>query len=372
MKRCIHFGSTEKFVSVIRDIKHKTSYLGLDKDGNVQYKSSYEMPIVTAIGTEKIHGTNAGVSYSRPDGLWAQSKSNIITPESDNMGCAKAVHENLEAWENTIGVLAAEYNINLSDSIITVYFEWSGGNIQKKSALTGLDKRAMIFQYFKVSPIEPIINKEGQEEKAYWLPTSYENDMMGNGPNDTEWVDYQSANIFNIMSFPYVEVQVDFSRPDLAQNEMIKLMEENEMNSPVGQKFGIQDNILEGHYYTFMLDGRLYRWKVKGEKHTSTKVKTLKPVDSVKEQAKIDFATYACSAGRLEQMYKEIQDTKDEGQVVTMRDFGIFLGKVNQDIHKEEQDELEKAGLSMKEVGGKVKEIIMPWYNEQLMNEASA
>ena len=45
----------------------------------------------------------------------------------------------------------------LNKNIITVYYEWCGGSIQKNSALTGFDKKAFIFQHFKISPIEQVL-----------------------------------------------------------------------------------------------------------------------------------------------------------------------------------------------------------------------
>lgn len=67
---------------------------------------------------------------------------------------------------NIIQDLAKENNINLDTDIITIYGEWAGGKIQKNSALTNCEKVAM-FEYFKVSPIEP--NEDIQLNGLEWI-----------------------------------------------------------------------------------------------------------------------------------------------------------------------------------------------------------
>jgi hypothetical protein len=43
-------------------------------------------------------------------------------------------------------------------------------------------------------------------------------------------------NIWFVDQFPTTSLVIDFNRPDLAQNEIVKLLEENENNSPVGKQ----------------------------------------------------------------------------------------------------------------------------------------
>ena len=63
----------------------------------------------------------------------------------DNAGCAFSAWTNKQAWMSVINTLANEHNIDLTVNIISVYYEWAGGNIQKLSALSGVDKSAVIF-----------------------------------------------------------------------------------------------------------------------------------------------------------------------------------------------------------------------------------
>jgi len=175
MKRLIKFPSIDQFRTVVKNVKWSAQYVGYDEEIKEQvFDLCAKMPVINAIASEKIHGTNGSVCYSLPDGLWVQSKENIIIPEKDNAGCAFHAMQNFEPWMEIITILAEEYNIDLWKNIITVYFEWCGSGIMKNTAVQGLDKMAMIFRYFKVSPIEPVIADDGQEKSAYWLETCYE------------------------------------------------------------------------------------------------------------------------------------------------------------------------------------------------------
>jgi hypothetical protein len=249
----------------IEEYKQQNEYWDLEIDDNHNF---YVNDIL-------VHNSNASVCYSEPDGCWVQSRKNIITPEKDNAACAFSVMSNEDAWMDIINTLANEYSINLDKHIISVFFEWSGGNIQKNSALTGLDKRAMIFQYFKVSPIEPILKNDGTEDSAYWLPSCISNphiNEQGIGVDGKKYISNDEKNIYNIMNFPHEVFTIDFERPDLAQNELIKKVEEIEKSSKVGQAFGINSNIGEGFVLQAMTEKNgLLRFKVKGNLHNTGK-----------------------------------------------------------------------------------------------------
>jgi hypothetical protein len=153
----------------------------------------------------------------------------------------------------------------------------------------------------------------------------------------------------------------------MSQNEMIRLVEEDiEPNSPVGKGFGKEGNVGEGIVVTFWFKDELYRFKVKGEKHSNSKVKTLKPVDEEKENAKIEFANYATPAWRLEQMWQNIYGIENEKSTPNVKDTGIFLKALMGDIVKEEIDVLAERGLEPKDIAGYVNAIGRKWFNEQL------
>jgi len=349
MKRFITFGSIGQFRNIVKDIGFSAQYVGMDEEENEAiFDKTATLPTIKAIGTEKIHGTNAGVCFSNSDGFWVQSRKNIISEELDNADCALVVNRNKEIWMEIISALALHYKIDLDKEIISVYFEWSGGNIQKKSALSGLDKRAMIFQYFKVSPLEPQLNSAGEEISARWLETK-----------TSDYVDHVESNIFNIMNFPKIELTIDFNRPAEAQNKMIELVESLEKNSKVGQAFGIEENVGEGYVFTLEFKENIHRFKVKGEAHAkgSGRVKVLSPADEELENRKIEFVNnIACKEFRLEQMYNEVFDTLNggEGDIKRMSD---YLRAVVNDVLKEELDLMEEQELTPKMVNGMISKV---------------
>lgn len=352
MKRMIKYPSIEQFRNVVATIQRTAQFVRYDTETNtVITNPAAKLPVITATATEKIHGTHAAVCYSVPDGFWVQSRENIITPEQDNASCAFYAEANREQWIDIIKNLAAEYDIDLNTKIVTVYYEWCGGSIQKKSAVTGLDKLAIIFRHFKVSPIEP-----SENERAIWLETK-----IGD-----RWVDDQSVRIFNISNFPTYEIEIDFNQPLLSQNKMIDLVEKViEPNSPVGVQFGMDSNIGEGIVVSFHYKDGMQQFKVKGAAHSNTKVKTLKRVDDVKLQRIQDIAQQCCPAWRLEQMFAQVKDSLN-GVTPTNANIGAFIKAVNADVLKEDSDIIIDAGLEPKQVFPVVANIARQWYCEEL------
>lgn len=352
MKRMIKYPSIEQFRNIISNVQCAARFVRYDDETEqVITNPGAKMPIVTAIATEKIHGTNGSVCYSKPDGFWVQSRENIITPQQDNVACAFHAYNIQSEWVNIIQRLADEYNIDLNTKIITVYFEFAGGNIQKKSAVSGLDKMAIIFRHFKVSPLEP-----SEDEPAVWFETK-----IGDS-----WIDNQAVRIFNINKFPTYEIEIDFEQPLLSQNKMIELVEKViEPHSPVGTEFGIESNIGEGIVVSFEYKNQMYQFKVKGSAHSNSKVKTLKPVDDAKIQRIQDIAQQVCPAWRLEQMFDQLKNSLN-GEIPNNTNIGDFIKAVNQDILKEESDIIAAAGLEPKELFPVIARIARQWYAEEL------
>lgn len=295
-----------------------------------------------------VHNSNLGICYNKELGFWVQSKNNIITPNKDNAGSAFAAEQNKIVWIDLIELLAYWYNIDLDDYIISIFAEWCGEGVQKNTAVEGLSKRAIIFQHFAVT------NKDDNADKR-WFETRVKDN----------WIQAPDYNIFNIMNFPIYQIEVDFENPQLSQNEMIKITEDIESNSPVGEQFGIQGNIAEGIVWSFMYNGQLYRWKVKGEKHSKSKVKKLKKVDNEKIQKIIDVANQVTPAWRLEQFFDLVNDTLNGG-IPSIKNLGNFIKEINKDIIKEESDIIAEAGLEPKDVFKYTGKICANWYKDYL------
>lgn len=370
MKRHISFGSIEQFRNVVTSVTHRARYVGKDENGDAIYDKHVKLPTITVTGSEKIHGSNAAVCYSHLDGFWVQSRENIITPYNDNYGCAEWAENNKVLWMRIIMALGLFHEIDLNTHIISVYFEWCGGSIQKNSAVTGLDKRAMIFQHFKVSPVEQSVMNDpnSEDEAAYWRETIYSVTL---DDNHIFPVNIPDSNIFNILNFQTYMFEIDFEHPKLSQNALVEKVAEIEANSPVGQAMGVDGNVGEGIVCTFMYKDKLFRFKCKGEKHSTSKVKTTKPVDEDKERAKIEFANYACPAWRLEQAWdKTFKRGTNEEVVPNVNGTGDFLRAVIADVMKEEQDVMQEKGIDPKECNGMISKVARTWFMEQLDKEA--
>jgi len=331
MKRFIEYNSIKQYRDVVRSVTSKAQFVGVTP------------PLIHMTGTEKIHGTNAAVCFGGGE-FWVQSRKNIITPEKDNAGCAFAAYQNKEAWEWIILYLATLHNIDLRINIISVYFEWCGGNIQKNSAVSGLDKRAIIFKHFKVSPLEG---------DAYWL--------------DTCNIDYTERGIYNIANFPTVAIDIDFSSPKMSQNQMVEMVTELESNSRVGQQFGIDGNTGEGYVFAFDYEGDTHKFKVKGKKHAGkSKVKVLKPVN---EHLVTFVEDIGCTVSRLEQAWQETFGIENERMEPTIKEMGTFLRFVFNDIIKEESDIMTELGLEPKSIGSTVSGVARVWFQNKLNEE---
>ena len=354
MKRFISFGSIAQFRNILTNIQHQARYVGVDGTGEPIYNHD-KLPTLVGLATEKIHGTNAAVCYNHPDGFWVQSRKNIITAEQDNAGCAAHQLQYETEWKALIIELAKTHGVNLETHTVSVYFEWAGGSIQKNTAVSGLDKQGFIFQHFKVSATEPAIDSDGNAESAEWFETKNESG---------EWLGMADAKIHNIMNFPTREFTIDFDSTAKANNDLIAYVTEViEPNSLVGQQLGVKENIGEGIVVTLEYKGSIHKFKVKGEKHSSSKVKTLKAVDEVKENAKREFANYACPAWRLEQMWDE---TFPEGVEPEITEMGTFLRAVMADIRKEESDILQEKALTPKDVNAMISKLAKQWFMERL------
>jgi len=373
MKRHIGFGSIGQLRQAITTVSQRARYTGKDENDEPIYDKHIKLPTLTFTASEKIHGSNASVCFSNADGFWVQSRENIITLEKDNFGCAAWCEGNKDAWMNLIDIFATEYNVDLDNNIISIFFEWCGGGIQKKSAVSSLDKRAIMFQHFKVSPLvrTETPDPNAPDPNAYWLETALNTDKTA-GPNG-EAIHFadNEANIFNIMLFPHYEFEIDFEQPKMCQNKMVEQVIEIETNSPVGKKFGVDGNVGEGVVCTAMFKDKLIRFKIKGEKHSASKVKTLKPVDEAKEQIKIDFVNeFACTASRLEQAWDKTfaVGATDEIKPVVEKT-GDFLRNVITDVMKEESDIMEERGID-KSINGTISKVARGWFMEQLDKEA--
>ena len=366
-KRFISYGKIEKFYDFYNSIKRQATFVGFDEDtGEAIYNSDVILPSIIAFGTEKIHGTNASVCYSEAadHGFWVQSRKNIITPESDNAGTAAAAYNLKDVWIDIIKKLAEFHYIDLSQKIVTIYYEWCGMGIQKNTCVDGLSKRAIIFQHFKVSPIVPqSLMGDPNQETAVWYETAINVRRIKHCVSSIE------HDIYNTADFLVKSLTIDLNMPQLATSQMIELTSDIETNSAIAKAFDKPENIGEGYVWTYLAGTVLKRWKVKGEKHVGkSRVKTKSPKhkDPAKEIAIIEFANYAASEGRMQQGWQEVFGINNEKNEPNRSFTGAFLKFMFQDILSEESTKLKELGLIPKDVNPRISKMSRLWFFERV------
>lgn len=355
MKKLIKFPSIEQFRTVVANINRRYNFIGLDENGDAIYDYTLPKPTITFKGTTKLHGTNFGISRNNISGMWAQSRENIITPEKDNAGAAWFAQANKEVFQRMFEEISEKENVDLDTNTITIYSEWAGNGIQKGVAVNGIPKSMFIFGV-KVSPFasvdENVDNGDinNKAPKAYWVDYSY--------------LKAPESKIYNIDDFGTFEIDIDFNRPDLAQNKIIEMTMEVEKECPVGKAFGIS-GIGEGCVLSADVNGDVYRFKSKGERHAGkSKVKTLNKVDDEKINKTLELAEKVTPTWRLAQMLETSCNFMNGGTLDRSK-LGEFIKLVIADIIKEDIDLLVEAGLEPKDIGKYVSDIARRYFFDQ-------
>jgi len=331
MKKMIKFPSIEQFRTVVSNVNRHFNFVGLDENGEAIYDPTLPKPTITFKGTVKIHGTNAAVSYNAKE-LWAQSRENIITPEKDNAGFAFFVESNKEAFYELFAQVM-DKTIPWPDpykNTITIYGEWAGGNIQKGVGVCNLPKSFFIFGV-KITP-HTETEEELKANPAYWVDYTY--------------LRAPEHNIYNIDDYPTYSIDIDFNMPQLVQNQLSELTVKVEEECPVAKAFGYS-GIGEGIVWTAEFKGNVHRFKVKGEKHSSSKVKTLAAVDVEKLNSIKEFVDYAVSESRFNQALENIFPNNEP---IDVKKMGDVIRWVVNDVIKEEMDTLVENQLEPKEI----------------------
>jgi hypothetical protein len=349
MKKMIKFPSIEQFRTVVSNVNRQYNFVGLDENGDAIYDPNLPKPVLTFKGTVKLHGTNAGVSYNSKDGLWAQSRENIITPEKDNAGFAFYVESHKDIFNGLMLHIAENEDINRNHNTISIYGEWCGGNIQKGVGISNLPKSFFIFGV-KITP-HTETEEELKANPAYWVDSTY--------------LRAPEVKIYNIDDYPTYSIEIDFNMPQLIQNELSELTIAVEEECPVAKAFGFS-GIGEGIVWSCEFQNVVHRFKCKGELHAGkSKVTTLKPVDDEKLNKIINVVNQVTPTWRLEQMLSETFDLINGGEI-DIKQLGSYIKAVINDIIKEETLLLSENGLEPKDIGKYVSETSRQYFFQRL------
>jgi hypothetical protein len=315
------YHSINQFRDVVKSVQRQADFKGLDDENNAIYENSVK-PIIKFKGTVKVHGTNAGITYSPVEGILGQKRNSLLSADNlaSHFGFNQFVQvEKSEYFTKVMSQLWEEHCEG--DEQMVIFGEWAGSNIQKGVAVAELEKA---FYFFDAG----VVDQEGNIKwiQGITLP--------------------EESKVYNILDFETFEIEIDFNKPELSVDKLIDITTKVEDECPVGKYFGVQ-GIGEGVVWTSFYKDQKLIMKVKGEKHSVTKVKKLASVDVEKLESIIKFVDYACTENRVLQA---IQETSADSRQHTPD----VIRWVANDIIKEETDTLLENGLEWKQVAKNV------------------
>jgi hypothetical protein len=153
-------------------------------------------------------------------------------------------------------------------------------------------------------------------------------------------------------------VDIDFNMPQLMQNALSALTIAVEEECPVAKAFGVS-GVGEGIVWIGECNGYRLAFKVKGEKHSSSKVTTLAAVDTEKLNGIVAFIDNVCTESRFNQALEKVFNGENPSVQKTGDVIKWFIG----DVLKEESDTMKANNIDSKEVNShlskRVKEMFM-------------
>ena len=347
------FHSTGQFRNVVKNMKTSAQFKGLDEQGEPIIDKNVPAPVVDYIGTVKTHGTNASVILSEDGTISFHSKNNLLGYVdtqgdfhllSDNAESAQTMYRRMQGVVEIVEDTKALLGVTLRYPL-KISGEWVGQGVQKGVGVSFLPQKTFIIFGIKNGETD-------QATKQGWLPLKF-----------TQGVCSNDHHIYNAIQFPTYEITIDFNNPEYSQNTLVENTNKVEAECPVAKTLGVTETLLgEGIVYQPVDAEHCWdsgNWfKVKGEKHSVSKVKTLAAVCPEKIESIQKFVEYSVTDNRLEQGVTELGlDQKLIGQ---------YIGWVNRDINKEEGDVLEANNLTMKDIGKKVSGIARKYYLDKL------
>jgi len=345
--RLIKYPSIGQYREVVKHVHSTTRFKGFGDNGDPIIDQLALMPTLSFYGTPKLHGTNAGIGFSPHGAIWTQSRENIITPEKDNAGFSMFVHANAPVFKDIRRSLV-DYQPRVSEKYSVIFGEWCGQGVQKGVAVSLLPKMFVVFD---------IIIIESEDSRRYLTPAEINYVVH---PHKTE-------AIKTIYEFPSWSMDIDFENPHASQNDLNVITEAVEAECPVGKAYGVQ-GIGEGVVWKCSTPGYEdsgFWFKVKGSKHSASKVKTLAKVDVDRINSVKLLSEQAANGERLEQMHQQVFGTLNGGETDITK-MGAFIKAVMTDVFKEETDLIAASGFTGKELSSPISKICREFIMKKL------
>lgn len=236
-----------------------------------------------------------------------------------------------------------------------MYGEWAGQGIQKGVAISEVDKFFAPFSICLYTKSE----KEGVDYDRHFVDISYLNDFYN-----------EDLRIFPVTmrNHGIEHIKINFSELNLANasNVLAEKTLSVEECDPFAKYYFNIEGLGEGVVWRLVGDGvKTYgdlAFKVKGEKHSVSKVKTIAPVNVERIEKITEFVEYSCTENRLNQ---GLDYLKEQGLPLDPTSTGDFIRWVMNDILKEESDVLLENGLTWKNVQGMLAKKAQSFYKEK-------
>lgn len=308
------------------------------------------LPTITYRAKIKLDGTNAGV-HVLPEGRFvAQSRTRLLTPQSDNYGFAAWVHEHPEYF--------AGLGPRLGPAI--VYGEWCGPGIQKNVAINRIDRK--LFVVFAIQRGDPQAESTrlvvDPERIAALLPEHPEIRVLPWHGEPIALDFHDDAGLQpGVHAINELVSAVESVDPWVAEHFGIEGRGEGVVLYPVqggGVRFDDEGGTDRDHYAALM-------FKAKGEAHRVNRQAKAVQVDPQIAANLREFVDQFVTPARLEQALTE----GCEGEL-SMRRMGDFLRWLGRDVQKESTLELEASGLTWKRASRAVAAAGQQWYRRRV------
>lgn len=296
----------------------------------------------------KIHGTNAAIRITK-DGVFAQSRTQIITPQDDNYGFA--------AWLETVKPHFSDLAKACKEdgNEYTFFGEWCGPGINKGTSINKIPEKIFaifsaalfIFGEFRwvYDPLAILLLLCNTVKKIS-IPNVYIIPNMTYNPLVVKFEDSVSMN-----DFLYTV------------NSTIDKISEND--DWIEKTFGVKGPGEGAVFYPWRLDAlhddNIYKqfiFKAKGEEFRVNHHKTAAQVDPEVIKSQLEFVEYAVTEARLNQAMSVLF----QNETPTKEKTGDFLKWVCSDIFKECQNEIQDSGLDWKKLSGPVAQKARGWF----------
>ena len=313
------YASIEQFKNVVKSVRDYSK------------KNQLPLPTLKFTGTVKLHGTNAsGVVFLDTNEVQFQSRERVLSIESDNAGFCMFGERNVDVFRDVVNHIRGFNVADLSTTKKVIIFgEWCGQGVQKGVGISEIGKK--IFVIFNITLVDAEGNRtELNEEQIAKVSPRGEND------------------IFCIYQFNTYEIDIDFTNPNASQNTLVDLTLQVEEQCPVASAFGAK-GIGEGIVWWNFQTG--LKMKVKGEKHSASRVKTVKSIaasDIERMNSAQEFVDSVMTVNRMEQGLYKLQN--EMGLDIDVTNTGTFIKWCVGDALKEERDVIVASAFDMKEI----------------------